>query len=156
MSLFPAIRPYTFLSSYHVGFHGSGTKITCELPETSSLGFEEILPNRYLQPLPALPTPAHAPSPCPPLSFTSEEKLDKFFSSTQPFNDWRETTAVNCRINKEIPKAISAAWQISKHMALGQQGASFPPRLNHQLTVGNNLFDANEKPNIYKSVKQEA
>lgn len=33
---------------------------------------------------------------------------------------------------------------------------SFPPRRNHQLTVGNNLLDANEKPNIYKSAKQEA
>lgn len=35
-------------------------------------------------------------------------------------------------------------------------GGSFPPRSNHQLTVGNNLLDANEKPNIYKPAKQEA
>lgn len=33
---------------------------------------------------------------------------------------------------------------------------SFPPRPNHQLTVGNNLLDANKKPNIYKPAKQEA
>lgn len=37
------------------------------------------------------------------------------------------TTVVNYRINKRIPKALSlVAWQMRKHMALGQEGASHP------------------------------
>lgn len=44
-----------------------------------------------------------------------------------------ETTAVNYRVNKRIPEAISAAWQIRKNMALGQEGVSHPGRIPSSL-----------------------
>lgn len=66
----------------------------------------------------------------------------------------KDETPVKHYRKKGIAKAISTGLQISKNTALRQQG--FPPRLNHQLTVGNNLFDANENPNIYKSTKPGA
>lgn len=63
---FLAVRPFTFLSSNHAGFHGLYTITTCQPLEGSNPGLEENLLSLCLHPLPRLPPlPVHTPPPTP-------------------------------------------------------------------------------------------
>lgn len=65
-----------------------------------------------------------------------------------------ETTVVNYRINKRIPKAISTAWQISKHIASGQEGDSHPDRIASSLLGTIYLMQMKTQTFIYQLNKK--
>lgn len=132
MSGFLAISTLMFLSSKYPGFHASKTKITCKFLK-ANLGLEEHLLSICPHILPPFSTSAkaHSPSSWSPSTVIHQAHStlrNKTYTSVPPSLVTTEdgSSTANFRINKGIPKAISAAWHISKHITLGQKGASHP------------------------------